>query len=66
MYSRLSCEMKQFLLKSLSQKGSSNMWYTTLEKGHPLLHFTHLERFLLDVEVDVVEDVDVVDPYQND
>ena len=45
--------------------GSSNMWYTTLEKGHPLLHFTHLERFLLDVEVDVVEDVDVVDPYQN-
>ena len=38
------------------------MWYTTLEKGHPLLHFsTHLERFLLDVDVDVVEDVDVVD-----
>ena len=27
---------------------------------------TNLERFLLDVDVDVVEDVDVVDPYKND
>ena len=41
------------------------MWYTALEKGLPPLHYTNLERFLQDVDVDIVEDVDVVDPYQN-